>query len=350
MDSAKRSVFVDLPLPIDEATPVQILAVRDAAVIGREDLLPGRLLVADLDAQGKLTRSANSPILTSWGSGMFVPDAHRGQGIGRRLASHRESLQPLRLSCGVSQMLLPIYRKLGWRDFEMQRHVLLRSAAPVVERYLGSGILSSLGTAVGNVALVLPKVLLGRRIDKRTRGLVIERTTAFPDDCRSALEEPRATASTERSGPIIDWMLGHRFVSDPRAKQGLAIVRNGDTGKGLGYILTKTRFHERASHRGFRNVLLGSLQDWMSFAGSGLDFETLALCAMAELVRDGVSGIEICVPPQENARALRGLGFVRLGAQHFLFSAAPDSPLAAKHFSDPAAWWFRPADGDNVFV
>lgn len=343
MDEAKRAVFLDLPFDAPDDTVVQIVAVREGVAVGRVDLLPARLLV---HGSGGVSGEV---LATSFGSGMFVPSRHRGQGIGGELARHRERLQEIRLSCGVSQMLLPIYRRLGWRDFAMPRYVLPRESRPVVERFLGRGVLAAIGSAAGDVALALPAALHRRRRAALGSRVAIERAEEFPRLWEPLLARPRAEASTERSKRVIDWMLRHRFTGDARARQSLHLLRDASDGSALGYFLLKIRHHATASHRGFSDVLLGSLQDWMLFDPARLDVRDVVTGAVAELARDGVTAIEICLPPQESPAALRRMGFLRVGEQHFLASAAPGSRLASARFDLPASWWFRPADGDCVF-
>lgn len=346
MTEGTRAVFAHPPFAADEQSVVQILAIDRGTIIGRENLLPGRL-VLDPRTSGAPNIEA---IVTSYGSGMYVADAARGRGIGSALARHREQIHEVRLSCGVSHMLAPIYRKLGWQEFEMERHLMLRDARPVVERYVGNGAIGWLGTVAGNAALHVPQSLLRRRIARLGARLRAERVDEFPAECVGHLAEPRAAASTERSVATIHWMLRNRFPNDRHAAQSLSIVRDAKSDRPLGYFLTKVRFHATASHRNFRNVLLGSLQDWMSFPGADISVEDFALLAIEELSARNVSAIEICVPPTEKGERLRPLGFRSLGSQLFFHSAAKGSPLAHPRFADPAAWWIRPADGDNIFV
>src|SRR5690606_39168445 len=135
---------------------VRVLAVADDEIVGKEDLLPGELIVN------------GERIETDWGSGMFVPEAHRGRGIGRKLAEHRMKLHDVSCSCGVSSMLFPIYRKLGWHDLSMRRYILLRKARPLARRTFGQGSIGSLVTAAGNVALLGHRALLGTWTSRKT--------------------------------------------------------------------------------------------------------------------------------------------------------------------------------------
>ncbi|MBK7644940.1 MAG: hypothetical protein IPJ19_18170 [Planctomycetes bacterium] len=154
----------------------------------------------------------------------------------------------------------------------------------------------------------------------------------------------RAAASCQRSSVSINWLLAHH-----EGTRRLFLARARD-GRALGYFLVTTKFHASASSDGFRNLTLGSIKDWMSFEPGELGEPDLLLLATRELCRDrAVDAIEVCLPDESAARALRRLGFLVKGDLKFLFKAAPQSPLAAAPLRERNQWWFRPADGDNLF-
>lgn len=337
MTRTKREIVLKNPVTDDPETVVQLLAISDGAVVGRVDLIPGALLVHD------------QRIITSWGSGMYVPEHHRGKGIGKALAQHRETVHETCCSCGVSQMLLPIYNKLGWTDFPMQRYIHLRTVRPVVERLLGAGLHGKAVAAVGNLAVAAHHGVLACARRMTSRGLRIERVDAMPDTWAERLTPRDIPVAVERTVASINWMLRGCFEPHPRNRQDLFLITD-DQSQPLAYALTKMRYHETASHRGFRDILLGSLQDWMIFDDRRLSVRGLALLMTRELAARHADAVELCLPASLGSGGLRTLGFVPLGAQHLLFKAAPSSPLADANLTDPASWWFRPCEGDNVFT
>jgi GNAT superfamily N-acetyltransferase len=347
MNSPKHDVFLTNPFTQDDETVVQLLAVRDGTVVGREDMLPGALLVE------------GERIHTSWGSGMFVPEAYRGQGIGKLLATERERVHETVCSCGVSQMLYPIYKKHGWTDFPMRRYILPLTARPIVEMKLGAGAVSKAATAIGNVGLALHSVAVRAITRSRTGQLHVERVDRADDALDALLEQSNSAyaVTSPRSSAWVNWLLSHAFTPHPRNDSGLLIVRDATSapasqggGTALAYALYKIRFHETASHRGFRNVLLGSLQDWLVFAPDKLTEQQLILAAVREMMSRGVDAIEICLPATTPPRFLRTLGFIPLGEQYLMFKAPPNGPLRDSKYHAPESWRIRPVEGDSFFV
>jgi GNAT superfamily N-acetyltransferase len=341
MSPAKREIVLANPFTDDPDTVVQLLASIDDTIVGRVDLMPGALLVH------------GQRIMTSWGSGMYVPEHHRGKGIGKALAQHRETVHETCCSCGVSQMLLPIYTKLGWTDFPMQRYIHLRTARPVAQRLFGASLLGKAAAAVGNLAVAAHHGVLACARHMTSRGLRVECVDAMPNATSNTWAEllaPRdIPVAVERTVASINWMLRGCFEPHPRNRQDLFLITDQHD-QPVGYALTKLRYHETASHRGFRDILLGSVQDWMIFDDRRLSVRGLALLVTRELAARHADAVEICLPASLGSGGLRTLGFVPLGAQHLLFKAAPTSPLADAHLANPASWRFRPCEGDNVFT
>lgn len=337
MSEAKRAIWLSCPLSRDDAAVVRVLAVAEDEIVGKEEMLPGELIVD------------GEPMATDWGSGMFVPEEHRGRGIGRLLAQHRMALREVCCSCGVSSMLFPIYRKLGWSDLSMKRFILLRSAKPVARRFLGDGALSSIATVAGDLALAAHGCMIAMWTTLKTSGVTIERLDAAPQEWDAHFQVKQLGVRCHRSAAWLNWLLAHRLTDDPRAAGDLWVIRDARNEQ-LGYVLTKTRYHGVASHRGFRDVLLGSLQDWMVFQPQRLSFHALLLLAVRMLARSRVDAIEVCLPPDADGERLRAMGFMRVGSQHTVFSAAPTSRLADPAQGRPGTWLIRPGDGDNFFT
>ena len=49
-------------------------------------------------------------------------------------------------------------------------------------------------------------------------------------------------------------------------------------------------------------------------------------------------------------RALRRMGFKRVGTAHLMYRGAAGSALARVDHRRPENWWVRSGDGDNFFV
>jgi hypothetical protein len=331
LGGSTRELLLNNPLAVSEADPVQIVATTGAQVVGRVNLISGRLQV---DAQ-------DLPVL--WGSGLDVAERFRHTGAGLMLMLRMGSIHPTVCVVGISKIVTPIYAKLRWEIFPMQRYVLLRHSAPVLGRYLGSAA-AALARPFAGALLSVHSGLLRTWIGARASRFRVEEVQALPAELDAQLAATRAPAACHRSSTWVNWLLAHHTGT-----RRLFVV-HADGGKALGYFLVTTKFHATASSEGFQNLTLGSIKDWVALAPDELRELDLLLLATRELCRDpAVDAIEVCLPEDAPGRALRRLGFLPKGDLKFLFKAAPGSPVATAPFRDRSRWWFRPADGDNFF-
>ncbi len=340
MSAQKRAAILACPLLTDEDQPVQLIGTiggRGSVAVGRLDLIPGRLNVAGQEA----------PIL--WGSEWFVPPEHRGTLVGVSLLLRSQQLGYNLGAHGPSQMALPVYQKLKWSDVPLTRWILIRRSRSVVERYLGRGLHSRAVASVIDAGLWAQRRAVRALVGGATRGL----TCRAVGSCPPELDAPIARVidsgkiTSHRSVAWLNWVLAHSFDTDPRTRRVLYLV-NSAGGRAVGYVLAKVRFFPVATHRGFRDLLLGSVQDWMAFDPQAADERRLILLGVDQVSRLGVDAVEVCVQSEAAGRTLRRLGCLRAGTMHLMFKAAAKSPLARPEFQRPGAWDARPGDGDNL--
>jgi hypothetical protein len=233
-------------------------------------------------------------------------------------------------------MSLPLYRRLGYLDLALQRHVLIRDVTPLVRRRLGTGRAAAAAAATGNLAARAQRgIMIGPRT-RRSR-VTAERRDSFPPELEP---EPLPPYATCRPPAWIDWVV-HESFHEEGHERALYLVA-GEGGEVLGYFVVKTRRYSGVTRWRVENLLLGSLVDWRIFDPSSLRLDDVVLLALDAL--GTVDAFEVCVPPGERARLGR-LGFVRAGAQHLMVKRGDGGELA----SDPKQWTIRPGDGDHVF-
>jgi hypothetical protein len=261
--------------------------------------------------------------------------------MGVKLILRQQSLLPTVGTCGVSQLAYPVFAGLKWLDIALPRYIALRRSRSVDERYAGTGAAGRAAAVAADAALLGHRGVLSAWRALRTAGLRCEPVARMGAHLDSLLADPRARVQAHRSSAWVNWLLENRFDDDPRRRQGLFYVRDGH-GRVVAYFVAKCAFYEAASHQAFRDVLLGSLQDWTIFEPERVDFAQLVLFAAQAMGRWDVDAIEVCLPPDTAGAGLARLGFRRVGDLHLLVRA-PEAP------ADPRAWWVRPADGDNFF-
>jgi hypothetical protein len=193
---------------------------------------------------------------------------------------------------------------------------------------------------------MLGKIATGR-ISGMCGGLEARESERFPKELDRILETGGRVEKQQvipyRSGAWINWLLTHRFESDARTQRRLTLIERG--GRVVGYVLLKVKFFPVATSRGFRNLLLGSVQDWESFDESVPD-EQVMLMGVVEVAKMGVDAVEVCSPTVQIDGRLKSLGFIRAGSLHLMYKAGAGSPLADVG-STLGSWRARQVDGDN---
>lgn len=315
--------------------PAMIVGTYGERVIGSLAVLPGSASIGGADV----------PCL--WASGLYVSPEFRQLGMGAMLLLRFQRLHHTVAACGVSQQAYPLYAKLRWLNLEMRRYIFVRRSAALVERYVGGRRSAAVGAAVADSALAVHRVASAVPKRLRLRGLTCEQVEQFPLEMDDLLRRADEPAAFHRSASWVNWVVQNSFQCDPRNRRGLFVVRAA--GECVAYFLITSKFHESASRRGLRNLLLGSLQDWLIFDRSKIDVEQIILLALRELANWDVAAVEVCLAEGDHSRSLWRWGFRRVEGLHLLVKAGPASPFRDERLLTPTAWRVRPADGDNAF-
>jgi GNAT superfamily N-acetyltransferase len=324
LSAAKRSALLANPFLGADDEPARLLAVEGSRVAGRIDLVAGEL------------ETPEGRIGCFWGSALHVAPAFRGKGLAAELLRGAETYRAAAGACAPSRMALPLYRRLGYRDLPLQRHVLIRDVTPLVRQRLGAGRAAAAVAATGNLAARAQRGVMIAPRARRSR-LTAERRGSFPPGLEPQALTPYATC---RPSAWVDWVVRESFHE--KGHERALYVVTGEGGDALGYFVVKTRRYSGVTRWRVENLLLGSLVDWRISEPSQLELADLVLLAVDSL--GAVDAVEVCVPPGERARLGR-LGFVRAGAQHLVVKRGDGGELPA----DPSAWSVRPGDGDHVF-
>ncbi len=341
----KRRALLENPYAQSADDPVQVVAVQGGRVVGKMDLIQGRAVVA-----GQAV-----PVL--WASSLFVPPEHRKTMAGVLLVMKMQQIHPACAVCGVSAAALPIYEKLKWIDLPMARLVWLRASRPLVERYIGAGPLGSAARVLADAGLLVHRAAVSSVIHARANGLRLERHEALPEDLAPAVARGVGSGPAfARDKAWVDWVARHALDATEQIAKSLVVVRDG-SGDGVGYFIAKCRFYESATQRQLKNLLLASVQDWMTFDTARLPEATLVL--LAARYAAGLSpqahprrpdAVEVCTRDSALARRLRTLGFAPAGLLHLLYKASSASPLSAIGPDQGDRWRTRPGEGDNAFA
>ena len=138
------------------------------------------------------------------------------------------------------------------------------------------------------------------------------------------------------------WVLTNSF-----SEQGSAVaylVYDDDIP--IGFFMVKKRFHEQASHRGFKNVWLGSVVEWG--CKSGCEKKLIwQIVLWAMKTRKDLDAVEFAVCEPCVQKFLRRLGWQHVGDANFCFKICPECGFAVPDgMEDMSNWRLRPGMGD----
>ncbi len=330
----KRKALLENPFAGGDDDPIQLVGTLDGRVVGRLDLVGGAL-----DVLGEHVRCY-------WGSALYVPEEFRKTLMGVKLILAMQRMHHTVGASGVSRLVYPLYRNLRWLDFELPRYVLVRHSRSVVERYVGAGLAGASARAIADTALRAHGMAIRPWARHRVRRFDAQQISEFPEALAPTLRVSGRAVSGHRSAAWMNWLLRSHF-DEQSTRRGLFTVI-GPNNEISGYFLVRARTYERITERSFRNLYLGSLQDWAALDPT-LKFEHMTLLAVRELAKWNVDAIEVFVPDDESSAGLRRLGFVRAGSMYVLANASEESPLRSPQFATPSAWRVRPAEGESFF-
>ena len=331
MTEQKRRAFRANPYLSRWNDYCQQVKATDGVAFGGEIQFP---LLVDLDGQ---------EIVALSGSTTFVAKEYRKTEAGMSFGKCRTERSPGHYSCGsaMSQMMVKYLRYFKIPILEMPRYILLFRSRSVVESKL-SGTLAGLVSGMCDIALKGIMGILSCLARFKTRGLSFTDVNASESD---VLEEVAALIRTDRhrfkevhDAAWLKWMMTESFDNDPMK---LTAVRKD--GRLVAFYMTKVRFHEQASSRGFKNVWLASIMEWETVSEcSHLLKWVLLRAALSQ--RRMTDACEILLPDAALCRFFKSVGARQVGNGNYTISPPPGThPECEADLQKSGNWRLRPA-------
>ena len=246
---------------------------------------------------------------------------------------------------GLSQIAVKVHRFIGYTVFEYPRLIMLLKSRAVVEMKL-KGVLGTLVSCIADACIwIYAKIIciLARCFGGHTKVMKVEPSKEVELETLASI----ASEGTHRFFEVHDaqwfrWVLTNSF-----SEQGSAVaylVYDGDVP--IGFFMVKKRFHEQASHRGFKNVWLGSVVEWG--CKSGCEKKLMwKIVSWAMNAREDLDAVEFAAQEPYVQKFLRRLGWQHVGDTNFCFKICPESGMVEPDgMNQGANWRLRPGMGD----
>lgn len=330
----EREILLKSPYKQSDEDVFQVLAVNDGNFVGTEIHFPIEL---NLDGTKYLTVS---------GHGLSVQKECRGSGVGSKLTDVRLDYSPSHslILGAASQMHLSILRKFNAAIFEMPRFIYLRNSFSVLESKVGLAI-SVIATPIVNWALKGYFYKINKDVKKLNVNFQVEELKEVTDEVIDVIACDSHRFSEVHNKTWFEWILKNSLVKGENPCKRLYIVKK--TNRVVAFFMTESRFYKEASHRGFKNINLGSIIEWGSIDQTIIsDFEVCTI-ALASFEKN-VDAIEVCCVNNKMKEYFSRRNLKQVGTGNVCLRFRDDSPLAAiDGIKNIKNWRLRPAMGDH---
>jgi hypothetical protein len=248
------------------------------------------------------------------------------------------------IQCGISNMALPIYQALKFTIFETPRYILLKKSRSAVET-----ILKSTGLLTKTISLLTDFVLFCLRqsfyaLNRiRTSGYSVEQVFECPKDVEDIVLSDSHCFKELHDKKWFDWTLKYDYCDDTCKKKELYVVKN-DSGVVEAFFFNKIKFFEQASHRGFKNVILGSVSEWGIRPGSRITEADLQIMATRYMPKN-IDACEVTSTDENTIKSFKRNLFFHVGV---ITMGVDLKSIKGKAKNDFKNWRIRIAGGDTM--
>lgn len=325
------------PFVVSAESPAYKIGIVDGRVGGTAYIFPTRIL------------SDGKEVLSASGSELKVEAWARHSGLGFGMCDFdpdmRDGNHVIFEGGCISQIAVKVHRFMGYRIFEYPRLVMLLKSRAVVEMKIKNWLAKPISWILDGCIWIYSHIIsfVGR---VRTIDVKVVDVNASDDVQLSILGKMTETTGTRfaevHNEKWFRWVLSNSYSSDGPAKAYLMFKKD----KPIGFFMAKERFHEQASHRGFKNVWLGSVIEWECLPR----YENKLLWGIILWVmkqRKKLDAVEFPVYEEFAKKFLRRLGWQHVGDANFCYRIRPNSSFKEPEgMNDPANWRLRPGMGD----
>lgn len=321
------------------------------AVIGRisgycGDVEAGREFVFPL-----LIRTPAGVVEVLAGSNLSVEREYRRTGLGMDLPELRwqNSASKTALGAGLSQMALPVHQLLDYIVFLLPRNIMLWRSRSLIETRI-KGVVAKCLSAVVDFGILCYSIALRLCTCLKLKGVRVEEVQVQDKDTIDVVvdlvQADSASFAEFHDSRWFTWVMTKSFSGDGPLRLFVAKIR----GEVIGFYMIKKRFHAQASHRGFRNVWLGTVVEWQMKPGFENKLRWMLVDAALKLKREGVDAVEIPSADISLNRFFRRIGWRQVGDGNFVIKAGEGSPLFGnEEMAKIENWRLRPGMGDVPF-
>lgn len=334
--SFKIGVLKKNPVELSDQEVFQILALIDSNIVGSEIHIPIQLFI-----RGEIYYSLTGHALSVCGD-------YRGLGLGSSLTDQRLNYSRTNslLLCDASQMHLPILERLGAHIFYMPRLIFLKRSIRVLESKLNNIFAKPISIVVDLFLKMQNCILVYLKNNILSRGFIVQNVKDIPESVEAILNVDKHPYKEIATKEWFQWVKNNTLIAKDTVRKCFYMIYKD--GLPVGFYMTRERFYKQASHRGFKNITLGSILDWATIDENLISNNEVALLAITSFGKQ-VDAVELCCDTEQMASYFKRRGLVQIGSGNIVFRYRPNSVFAKiEDIGDPRKWRLRPSMGDNA--
>lgn len=326
--NVKEAALKADPYWTSESAVAQIVGYCGEEIAGSEYVYPIKLRIRgkELTALSGSTLNVNSKFRRS-GLGMDLPELR-----------WQLSVSKVGMGAGLSQMAFPVHQLLDYNCYELPRYIALWKSRPVVGKILAP---------FADFAIVAYALLLRAVLSIKLHGFKFLEVDSEDDVTIGRIAEIVASdaraCSEVHDVAWFKWHQTHSFSAAGETKL-IQVIHDDDL---VGFYMTKRRFYEQASNRGFKNVWLGSVIEWQ-MKGEWKSALPWILSWAVVVMKKDCHAAEIASDDPTLHRLFKKFGWRQMGAGNFVIKSGDASNVAVNEaIAKQENWRLRPAMGDN---
>ena len=253
------------------------------------------------------------------------------------------------IAAACSQMAIPLHKINGYRYFFMPRYIALWKSRSVVESLMPRW-LACLVAPMANAFLWMYRTVLRVMVACK---MLRYRTEEVADDDEKTMQEMAEIVASDtrrfREDHDSRWFKWHLTCSfSPNGPCKGFVLKENRTGAVVAFALAKRRFHEKASHRGFRNVWLASIMEWGCVPGREQLLKWF-LASIALRYAGSCDATEFATDDTQLGAFVRKLGWRQVGEANVGVKVMKNFPSwGDSAIKEQSNWRIRPGMGDNA--
>ena len=285
------------------------------------------------------------------GSSLNVADRARKSGLGLILPAKGveiTSKDGIAIAASCSQLAIPVHKVNGYKFFLYPRYIALWRSRSVVEMYLPK-MLAKVVSFMIDVGIWLYRQVLAVFAMFALHGYRVEQVLADDEMTHKVMADIVSSDGhrfrEDHDAAWFKWHLNCSFSKYGPAKA--YVLKRRKTGEAVAFVMAKRRFYEQASHRGFKNVWLGSIMEWGAREGIHGKLRWFIVTIALSLARS-CDAVDFSTADGKLGSFVKRLGWWQVGEANVGVKVMKNFPLFGdKAIQDISNWRIRPAMGDN---